>query len=90
MPIQLTGQQVLERVKGINTIFRNTQKNGKSKTFIWKKRSMLFDLSYWYDLDVKHCIDVMHVKKNVCDSVFALWDTTCLNAYINCFDCFNV
>jgi len=29
----------------------------------------LFDLPYWSDLDVRHCIDVMHVEKNVCDSV---------------------
>jgi len=29
----------------------------------------LFDLPYWSDLHVKHCIDVMHVEKNVCDSV---------------------
>ena len=31
--------------------------------------SILFDLPYWCDLDVRHCIDVMHVEKNVCDSV---------------------
>ena len=30
---------------------------------------MLFDLPYWFDLDVKHCIDVIYVEKNVCDSV---------------------
>jgi len=30
---------------------------------------ILFDLSYWSDLDVRHCIDVMHMEKNVCDSV---------------------
>ena len=29
----------------------------------------MFDLPYWSDLDVRHCIDVMHVEKNVCDSV---------------------
>ncbi|KAK2450204.1 hypothetical protein QL285_009334 [Trifolium repens] len=34
-----------------------------------KKRSVFFDLPYWSSLDVRHCIDVMHVEKNVCDSV---------------------
>ena len=29
----------------------------------------MFDLPYRSDLDVRHCIDVMHVEKNVCDSV---------------------
>jgi len=41
----------------------------KSKTCIWKKRSIFFDLPYWSDLDIRHCIDVMHVEKNMCDSV---------------------
>ena len=31
--------------------------------------SILFDILYWSDLDVRHCIDVMHVEKNVYDSV---------------------
>jgi len=31
---------------------------------------VFFDL-YWSSLDVRHCIDVMHVEKNVCDSVIA-------------------
>ena len=34
----LTGQQVLERVEDINTIFEKTQKKMTSKTCIWKKR----------------------------------------------------
>ena len=29
----------------------------------------MFDLSYWSDLDVRHCIDVMHVEKNMCDNI---------------------
>ncbi|KAI9125739.1 hypothetical protein K1719_003157 [Acacia pycnantha] len=45
--------------------------SGKSRkeTNIWKKRSVFFDLPYWRNLDVRHCIDVMHVEKNVCDSI---------------------
>ena len=45
----------------------------KSKTCILKKRSILFDLPYWSDLDVRHCIDVMHVEKNVYDSVIDMF-----------------
>ena len=29
----------------------------------------MFDLLYWSNLDVRHCIDVMHVEKNVYDNV---------------------
>ena len=34
-----------------------------------EKRSIFFDLPYWSNLDVRHCIDVMHMEKNVCDSL---------------------
>jgi len=37
---------------------------------IWKKKSIFFELPYWSKkLDVRHCINVMHVEKNVCDSI---------------------
>ena len=29
----------------------------------------MFDLPYWSNLDVRHCIDVMYVEKNVGDRV---------------------
>jgi hypothetical protein len=35
---------------------------GISNQFFW-------ELSYWKDLDVHHSIDVMHVEKNVCESL---------------------
>ncbi|CAE5975385.1 unnamed protein product [Arabidopsis arenosa] len=35
----------------------------------WKKRSILFKLSYWEDLPVRHNLDVMHVERNVCYSI---------------------
>ena len=36
---------------------------------IWKKKSIFFELPYWSKLDVRHWIDVMHVEKNVCNSI---------------------
>jgi len=69
VPIPLTDGQVFQWVEHLNTVFGKTQKKDKSKTFIWKKRSIFFYLSYCSDLDVRHCIDVMHMEKNVCDSV---------------------
>ena len=57
------------RVEDMNTIFRKIQKKEKSKSCIWKKRSIFFVLPYWSNLDIRLCIDVMHVEKNICDSV---------------------
>lgn len=45
-----------------------TQKKDASEKSIWKKRSIFFGPPYWSDLDVKHCTDIMHMEKNVCDS----------------------
>ena len=64
----LTGEQVYEKVKNINVIFGKTAKSRK-ETNICKKRSVFFDLPYWRSLDVRHSLDVMHVEKNVCDSL---------------------
>jgi hypothetical protein len=35
---------------------------------IWNKKSILWELEYWPILDVRHSIDNMHVKKNVCEA----------------------
>jgi len=46
------------------------EKIGRSKLWLkYGRRDQSFYLSYWCKLDVRHCIDVMHVEKNVCDSL---------------------
>ncbi|PRQ24627.1 hypothetical protein RchiOBHm_Chr6g0274521 [Rosa chinensis] len=35
----------------------------------WKKRSIFFELPYWEHLLIRHNINVMHVEKNVCESL---------------------
>ena len=31
--------------------------------------SLFFELPYWKDLNVRHCLDVMHIEKNVCMNI---------------------
>jgi len=69
MPQPLTVNEVYDRVKDIITIFGKTQKKTSFETNIWKKRSIFFDLPYWSNLHVHHCLDEMHVEKNVYDSL---------------------
>ena len=50
--------------------------NSKRKTpepllKVWKTRSIFLDLSYWNILGVPNSLDVMHITKNVCESLFA-------------------
>ena len=35
----------------------------------WKKMSILWELPYLKDIAVRHSIDLMHMKKNVCGSL---------------------
>src|SRR3954467_3603573 len=38
---------------------------------VWKTRSVFWDLPYWNILGVPNSLDVMHITKNVCESLFA-------------------
>lgn len=72
-PKPLTGHDILKRVVGIKwncgEKSRDLQtKDEKCKTY-WKKKSIFFDLEYWEDLHVRHILDVMHIEKNICESL---------------------
>ena len=36
----------------------------------WKKKSIFFELEYWKHLLVRHNLDVMHIERNVCESIY--------------------
>ena len=38
---------------------------------VWKTRCPFWDLEYWKYLSTPHYIDLMHITKNVCDSLVA-------------------
>jgi len=54
--------QIYEKVKDVNVVFGKMKKK-QTVTKIWKKRSISFYFPYWGKLDVRYCIDVMHIKK---------------------------
>ena len=56
------------RVSHVEVTYGKIVKHSSVKN-IWKKKSIFFELPYWLKLDVKHCIEVMHVEKNICDSI---------------------
>ena len=47
----------------------NRGKSEINNTNCWKKKSIFFDLEYWKYLHVRHNLDVMHIEKNVCESI---------------------
>ena len=72
-PKDLSGDEVHNMVKDISNEFGKKSKRNKTKEKgMWKKKSIFWRLPYWKDLDVRHCIDLMHVEKNVCESLVGL------------------
>jgi hypothetical protein len=81
--LHVTGDLVHLKVNDITTIEelpKLTEKTlGKRKKRdgeeeeegMWNKKSILWELEYWPMLDVRHSIDNMHVKKNVCEATCA-------------------
>ncbi|XP_071688992.1 uncharacterized protein [Rutidosis leptorrhynchoides] len=35
----------------------------------WSKKSIFYELEYWSSVELKHNLDVMHIEKNVCESL---------------------
>lgn len=65
----LSGEEVLSQQERIKFEFGKEVKRSKKVDCPWKKKSIFFDLEYWKFHHVRHCLDVMHVEKNVCDSL---------------------
>ena len=58
-----------------STILGKQKRSAKAKSADkkrWKKMSILWELPYWKDIAVRHSIDLMHVKKNVCGSLLGI------------------
>jgi hypothetical protein len=65
----------LEKVKDVRP--REQQSGGKrkrsdlegGKVKIWSRMVSLWKFPYWHKLKVKHNLDVMHIEKNICESL---------------------
>ncbi|TYK13605.1 transposase [Cucumis melo var. makuwa] len=70
-PEPLSGEEIFIQTSkykhsfGKRTMNEKNSEMSSSGTY-WKKKSIFFELEYWKFLDVRHCLDVMHIEKNVC------------------------
>jgi hypothetical protein len=66
-----TGHEVYTMVKDVHVVLSKQKKTDKNteEDDMWKKQFIFWELPYWKGLDIHHSIDVMHVKKNVCESL---------------------
>jgi hypothetical protein len=74
-PVPLTGGQVLQQFEGFDqpkfgtTSKERKQREEDNRWHNWRKKSIFFQLPYWKNLLVRHNLDVMHIEKNICESI---------------------
>jgi hypothetical protein len=72
-PRQLTGDDVITQLENLElgTFGKSTRKRKRNEevNHNWKKKSVFFELSYWRTILLRHNLDVMHIEKNICESV---------------------
>ncbi|KAK9214285.1 hypothetical protein WN944_006278 [Citrus x changshan-huyou] len=49
---------------------RGEKKDDDDDRVWWKKKSIFFKLEYWKYLLIRHQLDVMHIEKNICESIY--------------------
>ena len=73
-----TGDHILDMVNDLQVIIEkgpgglSVPNDAEGRAPMWKKKSIFWDLPYWKDLEVRSTIDVMHVTKNLCVTLFGL------------------
>ncbi|XP_074323110.1 uncharacterized protein LOC141660047 [Apium graveolens] len=75
-PRTFTGEDILKQLEEVHVRTPGKAPNNSSRKckrganeLNGSKRSVLFDLSYWSTLLLRHNLDVMHIEKNVCDNI---------------------
>nr|XP_025625964.1 uncharacterized protein LOC112718415 [Arachis hypogaea] len=67
-PSTLSGSAILSQIQSSRKRSHEAL-NAGNNPLQWKKRSIFWDLPYWKDNLIRHCLDMMHIEKNVCDNV---------------------
>ena len=75
-PRKLTTENILaqlnhlqDRLPGKHKQYGGIKRKRLPDELNWAKKSIFFQLEYWKHLPLKHNLDVMHIEKNVCDSI---------------------
>ncbi|XP_062099915.1 uncharacterized protein LOC133805775 [Humulus lupulus] len=80
-PRILTGDEILDKLKGVwkcragknDKIIKDDKQQMKDACYEnntnWSRKSIFWELEYWPKLKLRHNLDVMHIEKNICDSV---------------------
>ncbi|XP_057740133.1 uncharacterized protein LOC130957283 [Arachis stenosperma] len=68
-PPVIEGPKIFEMLQNAENVFGKKQSTSNSFPWNWKKRSIFFELPYWHKNPLYHNLDVIHIEKNILDSV---------------------
>lgn len=73
--LELPVEKVMSQLKRLRPVefgngSRRHKRSRNSTELNWTKKSILWDLSYVESLLMRHNFDVMHIEKNVCESLY--------------------
>ena len=74
-PQPLTGEQVLQHYDSFDQVQfgpesrKRKQRDEEKRWHNWRKKSIFFQLPYWKNLLIRHNLDVMHIEKNICETI---------------------
>ena len=57
------------RLPGKHDKYGGKKRKRHASELNWTKKSIFWELPYWKSLSLRHNLDVMHIEKNVCDSL---------------------
>ena len=75
-PEILSGQELYSQARDLKGICLSKYRPVKTRISHeqrgdnWNKLSIFFELPYWKSIYLRHNLDVMHIEKNICDSLF--------------------
>ncbi|XP_024028689.1 uncharacterized protein LOC112093778 [Morus notabilis] len=62
-------QNVSLRLPGKHEKYGGKKRKRHASELNWTKKSIFWELRYWKSLSLRHNLDVLHIEKNVCDSL---------------------
>ena len=68
-PKPLSGEEALLQVNNIEPVIFGKGKKRKRDPSNWSKKSIFFELPYWSSLMLRYNLDVMHIERNVSESL---------------------
>ncbi|XP_021301271.1 uncharacterized protein LOC110429536 [Sorghum bicolor] len=69
-PGTFTKEELLEELEKVRDVrVGEKRKHSGNRVPIWGRRVCLWDLPYWQSLKLRHNLDVMHIEKNLCESL---------------------